>query len=375
MVEDQKEFRERSIGNILSQVALILIVLYVFLLSIDLLSSSFTLLGKEAVKSFILLTSNPFTSLFIGLLVTAIIQSSSTVTSMVVALVATGSMELHNAIPMIMGANIGTTLTSSLVSLAFIAKRKEFRKAISAGIIHDIFNIIVTIIIFPLEYYYGFLSRLTPIVSRWITPSLFNGNNEGFNLNAFYTSYFSHSINELINNPFISIILAFFLLFGSIKILSSLIYKLLQGEFSEKLSQHLHSPITSFSWGTLLTAAVQSSSITTSLIVPVVATGKINLKKAFPFIMGANIGTTITAFLAAMFKSESAVSIAVAHLLFNLLGVLIFLPFPVLRNIPVMISREVGKATMKHRLIGLIYIIATFFLIPFLLIYFYEMNQ
>lgn len=351
---------------------IILVILTIFLLSIDLLSSAFTHLGKDTAENILLITSNPFISLFIGLLITAIIQSSSTSTSMIVAVVASGSLQLESAIPMIMGANIGTTLTSTIVSLAFITKKKEFRKAISSGIVHDFFNIFTTLILFPLEYYYGFLSSLTAYLTDIISPASSTGSASKIGYEFFFTSYISNWIYDLINNPYIVIVLGFLLLFATIKLLSKQIYKLIKGEFGEKLQEHIKSPLTSFSWGVMLTAAVQSSSITTSLIVPVVATGKIALRKAFPFIMGANIGTTITAFLAAIFKTNSAISIAVAHLLFNLIGVLIFLPFAGLRNLPPMLAREVGKLTINYRIIGLIYIILTFFLIPFLLIYFYQ---
>ena len=107
---------------------------------------SVTMLGQETAKSILLATSNPFIGLFIGLLATALIQSSSTVTSMTVAVVASGYLTLGNAIPVVMGANVGTTLTSTLVSLGFITKRNQFRKAISAGTIHDFFNIIVHVL-------------------------------------------------------------------------------------------------------------------------------------------------------------------------------------------------------------------------------------
>ena len=366
--DDDKQVLSRK--KILMHIVIIILILFIFLLSIDLLSSSFTKLSKNTVHSIISLTANPFISLFIGLLITAIFQSSSTSTSMIVAVVASGSIGLTNAIPMIMGANIGTTLTSTIVSLAFIAKKKEFRKAISAGVVHDLFNILVTLILFPLEYYFKFLSSLTNYFTSVISPSANGQSINDLQLEVFFTSEITELILKIIDNPFVIITIAFFMLFGAIKLLSNQLYGLLRGEFGERLNQHLKSPITSFTWGTLLTAAIQSSSITTSLIVPVVATGKISLRKAFPFIMGANIGTTITAFLAAILKSNLAINIAIAHLLFNLIGVLIFLPFGGLRKIPALIAREIGKMTIKYRLIGLIYIILTFFLIPFLLIYF-----
>src|SRR5688572_7804088 len=137
-----------------------------FLFALDLMTSSLQHLGKNVAETILLATSNPFTGLFIGLLITAMLQSSSTTTSLVVALVASGSITLQSAVPIIMGANIGTTITSTIVSLGFISKKKEFRRAVAAGTYHDFFNILTVIILFPLEYYYGFLSTISGSISN-----------------------------------------------------------------------------------------------------------------------------------------------------------------------------------------------------------------
>ena len=109
-------------------------------------------LSKDVTETILLATSNPFTGLFIGLLITALIQSSSTTTSLVVALVASGSISIESAVPLIMGANIGTTITSTIVSLGFINRKKEFRRAVAAGTYHDFFNILTALLLFPLQY-------------------------------------------------------------------------------------------------------------------------------------------------------------------------------------------------------------------------------
>ena len=131
----------------------------------------------------------------------------------------------------------------------------------------------------------------------------------------------------------------------------------------------LENSIKSFGWGLVTTAAIRSSTITTSLVVPLVAKKVIRLKQAVPFILGANIGTTITAFIAAMFNSNVAISIAVAHFLFNFIGVLIFFPIPYVKEIPINLANGLGKLTLKYRLAGFLYLLLTFFVIPFSLIY------
>lgn len=352
-----------------------LLSLFLFLLALDLIGYSFKLLNKDIVESILRLTSNPFVGLFIGLLITALIQSSSTSTSMIVAIVASGSIGLSEAIPMIMGANIGTTLTSTLVSLSFITKKEEFRKATSAGVVHDFFNILVVLILFPLEYYYGWLSSLSSFISTLIV-----GNNYGSIQNEYSYSIMTKPLINWIGGlfpfPLILSIISFALLGISIKIISNILYKSITGGSKEVLQKYFFGgPYRSFLWGAAITAGIQSSSVTTSVIVPFVATRKINLKQAFTFIMGANVGTTLTALIAATFKSEAAISIALVHLLFNLFGVLIFLPFPFLRKIPVRLAKNFGKLAINTRLTGFVYIIFTFFVIPFILISYTNASQ
>jgi sodium-dependent phosphate cotransporter len=353
----------------------LLIGLFLFLLAIDLIGNSFKLLNKEVVESILQLTSNPFIGLFIGLLITALIQSSSTSTSMVVAIVASGSIGLSEAIPMIMGANVGTTLTSTLVSLSFITKKEEFRKALSAGVVHDFFNILVVAILFPLEYYYGLLTNLSSSISTLIV-----GNNYGSIQSEYGYSVFTRPIIDWITGlfpfPIILSILAFAILALSIKVISKILYKTITGGSKEVLQRYFFGgPYRSFLWGAAITAGIQSSSVTTSVIVPFVATRKIKLKQAFTFIMGANVGTTLTALIAATFKSEAAISIALVHLLFNLFGVLIFLPFPFIRKIPVNLARNFGRRANDARILGFVYIIFTFFVIPFILISYTNARQ
>lgn len=290
---------------------------------------------------------------------------------MVVALVASGSITLQSAVPIIMGANIGTTITSTIVSLGFINKRKEFRRAVGAGTYHDFFNILTTIILFPLEYYYGFLSTLSEKISSYFfTPSAGPVENK---ISHFWTG-FTPVINFLVStlNGFVLVILSFALLFASIILFRKLISTLLLMKSPERFSQFFFkNDFKSFLWGFGTTAAIRSSTITTSLVVPIVAKKIVSLRKAAPFIMGANIGTTITAFIAVTLNSNTsgAISIAIAHFLFNFIGVLIFFPIPVLRKIPIKLAHGMGRLALQYRLVGLVYILMMFFFIPFSLIY------
>ncbi len=347
-----------------------LIGLLVFLFSIDLMISSLQQLGPEVNQTILLATANPFTGLFIGLLVTAIIQSSSTTTSLTVALVASGSLTLEGAVPIIMGANIGTTITSTIVSLSFINQKKEFRRAVAAGTYHGFFKILTTLILFPLEYKFHFLSRLAQFMATnfFHEPTRLTQN---FKLLGTGLSWPVNYITEQIGNGYFLAGLSVILLFSSILFFRKVITHVLGLGSQEKVQRFFFkNPYKSFGWGLLTTAAIRSSTVTTSLVVPLVAKKIIKLKQAGAFILGANIGTTITAFMASTFNSNAAISIALTHFLFNFIGVLFFFQTPYLRAIPFYLAMRLGKLTLRHRLVGFLYLLVTFFLIPFSLIYF-----
>jgi solute carrier family 34 (sodium-dependent phosphate cotransporter) len=350
----------------------ILGTLVLFVFALDLMISSLQQLSSTAAETILLATSNPFTGLFIGLLITAMIQSSSTATSLVVALVASGAITIDSAIPIIMGANIGTTITSTIVSLGFINKKKEFRRAVAAGTYHDFFNILTVLILFPLEYYYGFLSNL----SGWITENFFTISKvkDPGVYTPFWTG-FTPIIDFLVDaipSGFLLALFSFALLFSSIVLFRKLISGLLLAGSPQKFSRFFFkNTFKSFIWGLVTTAAIRSSTITSSVVVPIVAQKITTLRKAAPFILGANMGTTVTAFIAATLNasSVSAISIALAHFLFNFIGFLIFFPIPFLRNIPLMLANGLGQLTIRYRLAGFVYILVIFFFIPFSLIY------
>ncbi len=357
--------------QLVKHIAYIFLALFLFLFSIDLLTSGLSTSGRNFVQSILDITTNPFVSLFIGLLVTAIIQSSSTTTSMIVAMVASGSLDMQRAIPMVMGANIGTTLTSTLVSLSFITKKQEFMKAFAGATIHDIFNILTTLILFPLQYKFDLLGKLALRITNLfpIEETVHVGTLHSIAQTT--NMVITDLLVDWLNNPWIIIIGSVILLIYSIKLLTSLIYNNFFVPVRRRLdSLVFNKPIKSFGWGLFLTASWQSSSISTSIIVPLVATSKVNLKQVYPFIVGANIGTTITALLAAIFNAPAALSIAIVHLLFNVIGGIVFLLVPGLKHIPIMLAEILGMGCYRRWYISIVYIILIFFLLPFAFIYF-----
>jgi solute carrier family 34 (sodium-dependent phosphate cotransporter) len=360
----------RSIQSNLKTVLFIAGALLLFFLALEIMVSSVQHLSQDIAATILYATANPFVGLFIGLLITAILQSSSTTTALVVAFVVSGSLNLQSAIPIIMGANVGTTITGMIVSLGFINRKKEFKRAVAAGSFHVFFNILTAAILFPLEYYYDSLSTLSFGIARYFF-------NPGFQVMPQVVQ--SDNIDRLVNyligivpSPFIISGLALMLLFASILIFRKLISDLLKAKSPEVFSRFFfNNSWKSFGWGLLTTAAIRSSTITTSVVVPIVAKKIATLRQAAPFVMGANVGTTITAFIAAALHGNtlSALSIALAHFLFNSLGVALFMPIPALREIPIRLSAGLGRLTLKYRLAGFVFLLFVFFLLPFILIY------
>ena len=114
-----------------------------------------------------------------------------------------------------------------------------------------------------------------------------------------------------------------------------------------------------------LTILVQSSSITTSTLTPLVGMGVIQLEQMYPLTLGANIGTTFTAIMAALVSDKiTAMQTALAHLFFNISGILVWYPIPRMREIPLNMARTLGKTTRVWRGFPLAYIIVAFFLVP-----------
>jgi len=151
-----------------------------------------------------------------------------------------------------------------------------------------------------------------------------------------------------------------------VKTLRSLVVTRLDGFFNEILFRNA---LRGFGFGLVLTIMVQSSSITTSLAVPLAAAGLLTLRQIFPYTLGANVGTTVTAILASFATGNIvAVTTAFSHLLFNLLGIGLICPFSAVRRIPLWLAEGLSAVAAKNRLIPIFFILVVFYLLPLALI-------
>lgn len=347
------------------RMVLFLLSIYMFLLSIKVMGGGFEGMGEGFSEELLRTVDNPLAALFVGILATSIVQSSSSTTSITVALVAGGTIEIENAIPIVIGANIGTTVTNLIVSLGHIRRTVEFERALSAAVVHDIFNLMAASLLFPIElitrYYRG--SGLIQYLASSFSSAFYG--TAGASL-AKPLDFILKPPEEFILNAmpaWVAIIFALFLLFLSLKIICDSMHLIMDARIQTVLDKYLFkTAATSFLFGMILTAIIQSSSVTTSLMVPLVGGGILSIEQIFPYTIGANIGTTITAILAALAAdNEDALTVAFAHLMFNMLGIITIYPF---KKIPIRLAKKMGRLVVKHRDFAVLYIIVAFYVIP-----------
>jgi len=366
-LEKEKEKKFFAILSFAGKILLLIILLYLFMLSITLLGSAFKLFGKDFARQLIATTSNPLVGLVIGILATSIVQSSSTTTSIVVGLVGANALSIANAIPIIMGANVGTSVTNLLVSLGHISLKSEFRRAFAAAIVHDIFNILAVLIIFPIQYFTNLLGIFSNALANTFQHL---GGLKAISPIKVITGPVVTLIEKITyNSGIIVLILSLVLLFLTLRYLVKVLKSLFIGKFEKFFDKVVFkNAAVGLLFGLTITALVQSSSITTSLIVPLVGAGILTLEQIFPYTLGANIGTTVTAMLASLATGNiSAIAVAFAHFCFNVIGVSTIFPF---RFIPIGMAKWMAGISIKSKIYPLLYIALVFFIIPFLIIYF-----
>ncbi len=354
------------------RILLLVATLYVFLVSVKLLGTGFKMFGSGFSERLIASTSNPFVGLFIGILATSIVQSSSTTTSTVVGFVAMGMLSIENAVPIIMGANIGTTVTCAIVSLGHVARPVEFKRAFAAASVHDFFNLMTVCILFPLELMTGFLAKSATVLSRLLTGS------EGVTFASPIKQIVGPAVH-VAKDAAINIVgdhaailvavFAFALMIAALWFLVKQTKAMALSRAEAVVDRAIgRSGVAGIALGAGITAVIQSSSVTTSLLVPLAGAGVVKLEKIFPIALGANIGTTVTALMASLAGDTRGLTIALVHLLFNIAGILIIYPYRPLRRVPIMLAEKLAEAAVRSKKVVAIFVIGLFYAVPGLLI-------
>ncbi len=347
-------------------------LVYLLICAVSLIGGGFKMTTGDQAKELFAFARNPFAGLVVGTVATALIQSSSTVTSIIVGLVA-GGLPVSIAVPMVMGANIGTSITNTIVSLGHVRAKDEFKRAFAAATVHDSFNLLSVVIFLPLEMAFGLLEK----IGHWLS-TLFYGSADAsiksFNFVKAATAPVVNTLKDIgksmgdqVGGIFL-IVLGIALIFLAITLIGRLLKKLMVGKAKEVMHMAIgRGPVTGITSGTVVTVLVQSSSTTTSLMVPLAGSGTFKLRDIYPFTLGANIGTCVTAVLAATAvtgNAQAALTIAFIHLTYNVLGVAMIYGLPFLRFLPVKSAEWLGSTAAENKVAALAYILGVFFIIP-----------
>jgi sodium-dependent phosphate cotransporter len=354
------------------RILLLFALLYAFLVAVKLLESGIKMFGEDAAQDLFTGVANPFAGLAVGVLATVLMQSSSATTSIIVGLVGSGTLSVEFAVPMVMGANIGTTVTNTLVSIGHVRRSQEFRRAFAAATVHDFFNLMAVAVFFPLEMATGFLQK----TATFIAEGLAMGGGGAFKspIKAAVKAG-AGVVKDFFTGPLgleggwaatITLVAGVALVFVALAAITKTMRKLIAAKAEKALNAALRrSAFFAIAIGTVVTISVQSSSITTSLLVPLCGSGILSLEAAFPVMLGANIGTTITAFLASMASDQiSGLEIALVHVLFNGLGVSLVYPVRAVRHIPMRLARGLATRAAGNKLWILAYVGTLFVLVP-----------
>uniref|UniRef100_A0A671K9M6 Sodium-dependent phosphate transport protein 2A n=1 Tax=Sinocyclocheilus anshuiensis TaxID=1608454 RepID=A0A671K9M6_9TELE len=383
--------------------------------------------------------SNPVAGLMVGILVTVLVQSSSTSTSIIVSLVSSGLLEVKSAVPIIMGSNIGTSVTNTIVALMQAGERNEFKRAFAGATVHDCFNWLSVLVLLPVEVASGLVSYLARVTvssfqlhSGQEAPELLKTLTEPFTkliiqldksvitgiyliiyheLLTFWLTLLLHvliplhlnasvSINTYILSSFFTLVppgrhlfvdsglsdlaVGLILLASSLMVLCPcllLIVKVLNSLLKGQVAKVIEGVINTdfpypLGWlsgylamliGAGMTFIIQSSSVFTSALTPLIGIGVISLNRAYPLTLGSNIGTTTTAILAALAspreKLPAACQIALCHFYFNIFGILLWYPVPLTR-LPIRMASALGECTAKYRWFAVLYLLVCFLLLP-----------
>ena len=355
-----------------ARAVLVVTLIYIFLVGVGLLEGGIKVMGADTQAQLFEGVNNPLAGLFVGILGTVLVQSSSASTSVIVGLVASGALGVDAAVPMIMGANIGTTVTNTLVSLGSIRQSEDFKRAFAAATVHDFFNLLAVMILLPFELLTGWLSGAAESISEqlvgaagseWKSPVkkwvkepvdwLKDGySNLGLEENTLGT---------------IMVITGIGIVLLALTFITKNMRRLVADRVERSLNAVLGSGGGSVAMllGMIITISVQSSSITTSIMVPLAAAGVVSIHNIYPVTLGANVGTTITALLAALAASKpEALTIGLVHTLFNVGAIAILYPYKRVREIPIRLAQGLAQIAVTRQAVAIGYVVVMFIVIP-----------
>jgi solute carrier family 34 (sodium-dependent phosphate cotransporter) len=358
---------------------LVLALLYAFLVGVAMLETGIAGLGAGFQAGLLREIANPLSGLFAGILLTVLVQSSSVSTATIVGLVGSGTLSVELAVPMIMGANIGTTVTNTLASLGSIRRRDEFQRALTAATMHDFFNLLAVLVLMPLELLTGFFSRSALALTDLIRGSEVSVEATSSPLRAAVklpVTLLKELLAPLEAAPFaaaiLTLVVGLLLIFIALTFITRNMRQLVRGGVERAMNRVVGTGGGSIGIvvGIVVTIAVQSSSITTSILVPLVAAGLLTVRSAYPITLGANVGTTVTALIASLAVTQPAgLTIALVHTLFNVVALVLVFPVKAIREVPIVLAERFAALAVDRRTLVAGYLFGLFLIIPLLAIF------
>jgi sodium-dependent phosphate cotransporter len=349
-------------------------LIYVFLVGVSLLESGIKVMGADTQERLFSSVDNPLAGLFVGILGTVLVQSSSASTSVIVGLVASGALGVDTAVPMVMGANIGTTVTNTLVSLGSIRQSAEFKRAFAAATVHDFFNLFAVSILLPLELATGILSDTAERISEQLVGSA------GSEWKSPVKRWVKEPVGWIqdiyeaagIENNVLGTVMV---ITGLVVILSALTFITtnMRQLVADRVERSLNALLgagggaVAMLLGMIITITVQSSSITTSIMIPLAAAGVVTLPNIYPVTLGANVGTTVTALLAALAASKpEALTVGIVHTLFNITAIALIYPIRQIRVLPIKAAERLADIAVERSAFAIVYVVGVFIIVPLL---------
>ncbi|MEM6337693.1 MAG: Na/Pi symporter, partial [Bacteroidota bacterium] len=275
------------------QIAFLLLIVLAFFVGLEVIRVTVGVVGAGAARDLVALASNPLVGLFVGVLATALLQSSSTTTALAVTFAGAGVLPFEAAIPIVMGANVGTSITSTAVAFGHVTRTDEFRRAMASATVHDAFNALAVLLLFPIELATGLIARTSELLVQ-LTSGL--GGDAVLRPVSSVVEPIAEAIVGWVPSAWVALLAGLLMLFGALRLLVRLLREVLLERAEQLLDRYVFgTPGVALLCGALVTMLLQSSSITTSIVVPLAGAGILTTRQVFPFVLGANLGTTITA--------------------------------------------------------------------------------
>ncbi len=339
--------------------------IYAFIFSIELIKRTSLFLAPN-IKDFLLQSLTPIKAIASGWFTTSLAQSSGAISTVAAAFAGNNIITLSTAIYIMIGASLGTVITALIISLITSSKkRRDFRHGFEIALSYSIYSALLVIIVFLLEYFLKFFSKTSLFLATILGEKI-----SLLKVPNFVGIITSPIINFLFerNHKLLLLILAFVILIFTLKYIGKSIIEVLGGEQKARkfINKYFKSKYKAYLIGVLITAVVFSSSITIGLLVPLAVARLINLKKAIPFILGADLGTFTDVFLASIIIGKiPALAAALAYALFAVIGALIFLPNT---NFLFKTTKYISKKLIHISRKKALYILIAFILVPLLII-------